>query len=104
MTIELPPVCEQPFTNPSLEKLFAAAREVMRKEGDGCVIDIYHILERLTVQFGGAFSVSTETQNILQLIYMLWRERHIDPISTMGVVEFVWRDQPTYQHCLAPWE
>lgn len=55
----------------------AAARELIRNEGDGCIVPISELLDELSDKFGDGFRVSSDAWRILDLIHELWDDPHI---------------------------
>lgn len=74
------------------DDVVAAARELIRDEGDACVIDLYDLLDELGDKFGDRFPVSPDTNKVLQLILTLWDDPHIDNPG-IGGIEFAWNEK-----------
>jgi hypothetical protein len=74
------------------DNLVAAACEIIRSEGDGCIISIDELLDKLSENFGDRFLMSSDTDKMLTLIRMLWDEPHIHN-PEQGWIEFVWDDE-----------
>lgn len=75
-----------------VDDLVAAAREVIRSEGDGCIVGIGQLLDELSDKFGDRFHVSPETHIVLDLIGHLWADPHVDQVPNTGWIEFAWSD------------
>ncbi len=71
-----------------LDELTDAAREIIRRESDGCV-SIWQLLDELSTNFGERFSVSPETAMVLWLIEGLYDDVHIHRVDD-GFIEFGW--------------
>jgi hypothetical protein len=71
--------------------LVAAARESIRREGDG-VVSIWRLLDELTNKFGDRFRVSPDVYKVLDLIETLWADPHVDQVPH-GSIEFACSDE-----------
>jgi hypothetical protein len=71
------------------DDLVAAARELIRSEGDGCVVSIWELLDELSDKFGDRFGVSPDTDDVLRLIETLWADPEIHQVPD-GWIEFGW--------------
>jgi hypothetical protein len=78
------------------DDLVAAAREIIRGEGDRCIVSISELLDKLEDQYGDQFRVSPDTCQVLQLIRTLWEDPHIDQVSHMWDIEFAWNEEGYY--------
>ncbi|MGO8853691.1 MAG: hypothetical protein ACLP5J_14505 [Mycobacterium sp.] len=78
-----------PADDLNLEELRAAAREIIRRESDGCPVSIFQLLDELSTNFGERFSVSPDTRKVLYLIEALWDGVDIHQVAD-GCIEFVW--------------
>jgi hypothetical protein len=74
--------------------LVAAARELIRSEGDACVVSISELLEELNDTFGDRLPVSPDMHKLLNLIETLWDDPHIDHPEA-GWIEFAWNEKGT---------
>ena len=75
-----------------LEDLVAAARESLRREGDGCVLFIHQLLDELSDKFGDRFHVTPDVYKVLELIETLWADPHIDQVPDTESIEFAWNE------------
>jgi hypothetical protein len=64
----------------------AAARDLIRGEGDGCVVSIWHLLDELSGKFGDRFHVSPDVYMVLDLIETLWADPHVNQVPDTGLV------------------
>ena len=80
-------------TIPSDGDLVAASREFMRSEGDGCVVDIWKLLDDLSDKFGDRFNVSPDVEKVLHLIQTLWDDPHVDQVPDTGRIDFAWNEE-----------
>lgn len=86
--MSVPPTDYYPGT-----QVVAAAREIIRGEGDGCVVSIGDLLDELSDKFGDRFPVSPDTYNVLNLIGTLWADPHVDQVPHTGWIEFAWNEK-----------
>ena len=75
------------------DDLVAAACEFIRSEDDGCVVHISELLDELSTKFGDRFRVSPETYKVLDLIWALWDDPHIEQVPGTGCIEFAWNEK-----------
>ena len=70
-------------------EVVAAAREIIRRESDGCccVVSIGQLLYELSNKFGDRF-VSSDMHKLLDLIQELWADPDIDQVTDEGWIEF----------------
>lgn len=72
------------------ETVLVAAIDVIRNEGDGCVVDLTTLLEELSDKFDW-FRVTPDMSELLVLIRTLWDNPHIDQPQT-ELFEFAWNE------------
>ena len=82
--MSVPPTHYYPGT-----EVVAAAREVIRGEGDGGVIFCDELLDELAGRFGDRFRVSPDMHKLLHLIEELWDYVRIRRPDTQSVA-FAW--------------
>jgi hypothetical protein len=73
------------------EAVLVAAIDVIRDEGDGCVVDLTTLLEGLSDKFD-RFLVTPDVSELLVLIRTLWDNPHIDQ-PQRGLFEFAWNER-----------
>ncbi len=76
------------------EAVLVAAIDVIRNEGDGCVVDLTTLLEELSDKFD-RFRVTPDMSELLVLIRTLWDNPHIDQPEP-GWIEFAWNEKGSY--------
>ena len=72
--------------------LVDAAREIIRSQGDRCIVGISELLEGLSGKFGDRFRISPEMYQLVDLIDTLWADPHIDQVPDTGWIEFAWNE------------
>jgi hypothetical protein len=77
--------------------LVAAARELIRNEGDGCIVSIRHLLDELSDRFGDWLNVSPDMYKVLDLIETLWDDPHVDQVPNTGWIEFAWNQKGRFE-------
>lgn len=75
------------------DQLVHVARERIRREGHACIVSIEDLLHELSEQFGDRFFLSDTVYNVLELIHTLSEDPHIDLVTDMGFIWFVWNEQ-----------
>ena len=74
-------------------EVVAAAREFIRREGEGCVVSIGQLLDELSDKFGDRFPASPDLYKLVDLIEVLWADPHVDQVPHTGCVEFAWNEK-----------
>jgi len=74
------------------DNLVEAAREIIRSQGDRCIIGITQLLEDLSCKFGDWFHFSLNMHQLVDLIETLWEDPHIDQVPDTGWIEFAWNE------------
>lgn len=70
------------------EAVLTTAVDIIRNEGDGCVVDLITLLEELSDKVE-RFRVTPELSELLVLIQALWDHPHIDQPERCWI-EFAW--------------
>ena len=73
------------------DEVLAVATEVIRREGDGCMVPISELLEELSHRFD-RFVVTPDMSELLVLIRTLWDNPHIDQPQRESF-EFAWFEE-----------
>ena len=76
-----------------MPEVVAAAREFIRREGEGCVVSIGQLLDELSDKFGDRFPASPDLYKLVDLIEVLWADPHVDQVPHTGCVEFAWNEK-----------
>ena len=72
----------------------AGARDLIWSDGEGRIVSVSQLLDKLSERFGDRFNISPDVYKVLDLLAMLEDDPHIDQYrSQSGWIEYVWNEQ-----------
>ena len=67
-----------------------AAREILRERGPREAVSLGDLLDTL----GDRFPTTPDMHRLIELIYELWNDPHVEQVTGFGGIDFAWVEQP----------